>query len=523
MAKYRTMTALTLAMLLTAAGMGMAEAAPLGPSAPEGSGSTASAAPNAADPIPAAQSEAMQRDLGLSADGVQAQLDADADAGRIEGELSSSLGEAYAGTWLPKGSTTPSVGTTDPAQAGLIAASGAEPVLVGRSLNELDQVKAALDAKTAEAANPVRSWYVDPTSNTVVVESQDAAAAAELIRSSGADASAIRTVAVNAGYEPKDVTRGGDEFRRNVSGGYVLCSIGFAVDGGFVTAGHCGANGQNVQGFNGAELGTYRGSSFPGNDYAWVQTNGNWDVQANVNMYNGSAALVSGSDEAAVGASICRSGRTTGWRCGNVRAKNVTVNYSDGPVYGMTTTSACVEGGDSGGSFISGNQAQGVTSGGSGNCSSGGDSIFQPLQPILQKYGLRLKLQGGGGGGRSIIGLANKCIDVPNSDFADGKRLQLWDCNGSGAQKWDFVGDGTVRSGGKCMDVAWANTANGTAIQLANCSGNKAQQFTLSGAGDLVSILANKCVDVTGNNSASGTPLQLWECSGNPNQKWRLG
>ena len=254
-----------------------------------------------------------------------------------------------------------------------------------------------------------------------------------------------------------------------------------------------------------------------------MQTNGNWDVQANVNMYNGSAALVSGSDEAAVGASICRSGRTTGWRCGNVRAKNVTVNYSDGPVYGMTTTSACVEGGDSGGSFISGNQAQGVTSGGSGNCSSGGDSIFQPLQPILQKYGLRLKLQGGGGGGRSIIGLANKCIDVPNSDFADGKRLQLWDCNGSGAQKWDFVGDGTVRAGGKCMDVAWANTANGTAIQLANCSGNKAQQFTLSGAGDLVSILANKCVDVTGNNSASGTPLQLWECSGNPNQKWRLG
>jgi len=357
----------------------------------------------------------------------------------------------------------------------------------------------------------------------VVVESQDAAAADALIQKSGADVSAVRTLSVNAGYEPKDVTRGGDEFRRNVSGGYILCSIGFAVDGGFVTAGHCGANGQNVQGFNGGEMGTYRGSSFPGNDYAWVQTNGNWDVQANVNMYNGSAALVSGSDEAAVGASICRSGRTTGWRCGNIRAKNVTVNYSEGAVYGMTTTSACVEGGDSGGSFISGNQAQGVTSGGSGNCSSGGDSIFQPLQPILQKYGLRLKLQGGGGGGRSIIGLANKCIDVPNSDFADGKRLQLWDCNGSGAQKWDFAGDGTVRAGGKCMDVAWANTANGTAIQLANCSGNKAQQFTLSGAGDLVSILANKCVDVTGNNSASGTPLQLWECSGNPNQKWRLG
>lgn len=523
MAKYRTMTALTLAMLLTAAGVGMAQAVPVAPPGPESGESAASGTPSHGESIPPAQSAAMQRDLGLSLDGVQSQLAADAEAGRIESKLSASLGGSYAGTWLSKGSTTPLVGTTDQAQAALISASGAKPVLVGRSLNELDQVKAVLDTKTGEAAAAVRSWYVDPSSNTVVIESQDVAGAAALIEESGADASAIRTVRVSAGYEPRDVTRGGDEFRRNVSGGYVLCSIGFAVDGGFVTAGHCGANGQNVQGFNGAELGTYRGSTFPGNDYAWVQTNGNWDVQANVNNYNGGAVAVNGSNEAAVGASTCRSGRTTGWRCGNIKAKNVTVNYSDGPVYGMTTTSACVEGGDSGGSFISGNQAQGVTSGGSGNCTSGGDSLFQPLNPILQKYGLRLKLQGGGGGGRSIIGLANKCIDVPNSEFTDGKRLQLWDCNGTGAQKWDFAGDGTVRAGGKCMDAAGAGTANGTPVQLANCSGNKAQQFTLSGAGDLVSILANKCVDVTGNNSASGTQLQLWECSGNANQKWRLG
>jgi streptogrisin C len=73
------------------------------------------------------------------------------------------------------------------------------------------------------------------------------------------------------------------------------------------------------------------------------------------------------------------------------------------------------------------------------------------------------------------------------------------------------------------MDVAWANPADGTAVQLANCSGNAAQQFTLSGAGDLVSILANKCVDVPNSNSANGTQLQIWTCNGTSAQKWRVG
>jgi hypothetical protein len=48
------------------------------------------------------------------------------------------------------------------------------------------------------------------------------------------------------------------------------------------------------------------------------------------------------------------------------------------------------EPGDSGGSFISGDQAQGVTSGGSGDCSSGGTTFFQPVNEILSTFGLTL-------------------------------------------------------------------------------------------------------------------------------------
>jgi streptogrisin C len=56
----------------------------------------------------------------------------------------------------------------------------------------------------------------------------------------------------------------------------------------------------------------------------------------------------------------------------------------------------CAEPGDSGGSLLSGNQAQGVTSGGSGNCSSGGITYYQPVNEILQTYGLTLATSGGG-------------------------------------------------------------------------------------------------------------------------------
>jgi streptogrisin C len=114
-----------------------------------------------------------------------------------------------------------------------------------------------------------------------------------------------------------------------------------------------------------------------------------------VNNYAGGEVSVAGSTEAAVGASICRSGSTTGWHCGTISAKNQTVNYAQGSVSGLTRTNVCAEPGDSGGSWLSGNQAQGVTSGGSGNCTSGGTTYFQPVNEILSAYGLTLVTSGG--------------------------------------------------------------------------------------------------------------------------------
>jgi hypothetical protein len=73
------------------------------------------------------------------------------------------------------------------------------------------------------------------------------------------------------------------------------------------------------------------------------------------------------------------------------------------------------------------------------------------------------------------------------------------------------------------MDVAAGSTANGAAVQLYTCNGTGAQQFVLSAAGDLVNVRANKCVDIKDWNAADGAKLQIWDCAGSANQKWHKG
>jgi streptogrisin C len=313
--------------------------------------------------------------------------------------------------------------------------------------------------------------------------------------------------------------RGGDQY---VINGNTLCSIGFAVAGGFVSAGHCGGAGSPTLGYNNVAQGTFAASQFPGNDFSWIQTNSSWTPQPWVNNYSGGNVLVAGSADAAVGSSVCRSGRTTGWRCGTILGRDETVVYSQGAVSGLSRSNACAEPGDSGGSWISGNQAQGVTSGGTGNCTSGGTMWFQPVNEILGTYGLSLTTSGGSAGS-FVSNWNNKCIDVPNANFSDGVQLQMYGCNSTIAQRWTSTGGQLVAQNNKCMDVAWGSTANGAAIQIANCSGNAAQQFVLSAAGDLVNPQANKCLDITAWNGNDGAPLELWDCTGGANQKWRRG
>ncbi|MEV4056719.1 ricin-type beta-trefoil lectin domain protein [Amycolatopsis sp. NPDC049688] len=133
--------------------------------------------------------------------------------------------------------------------------------------------------------------------------------------------------------------------------------------------------------------------------------------------------------------------------------------------------------------------------------------------------------QGNGGGtGKTgpITGLGGKCIDVAGASSANGTAVQLYDCNGSGAQQWTVGTDGTLKALGKCLDVTGQSTADGAQLQLWDCGGTANQRWAATAAKDIVGTGSNKCVDATGNSSANGTRLQIWTCTGAANQKWNV-
>ncbi|MDA2809997.1 S1 family peptidase [Nocardiopsis sp. RSe5-2] len=334
------------------------------------------------------QLEAMQRDLGLSEAEAKELLDTEAEARDTDQALRSDLGEAFGGSWFDIESGTLTVAVTDASAADQVTAAGAEAEVVDNGQDELDAMIADLNAEGAELSEGIAGWYPDIRQDSVVITALEGeeAAAEEFAEAAGvpADAYTVETTK----DEPRlyaDVV-GGDAY--STGGG--RCSIGFATETGFVTAGHCGDAGTQVSSEDGSGTGTVTDAEFPGADMAAVETDDNWTPTPAVNDYEGGTVTVAGSEEAPEGASICRSGSTTGWHCGTVQAKNQSVSYPQGTVNGLTQTDVCAEPGDSGGSWLSDDQAQGVTSGGSGDCTSGGTTFFQPVNPILETYGVTL-------------------------------------------------------------------------------------------------------------------------------------
>ncbi|MFE9016241.1 alpha-lytic protease prodomain-containing protein [Streptomyces cyaneofuscatus] len=353
--------------------------------------SAASAAPTDSAELPASAAllSAMQRDLGLTEGQARTRLAQEKAATALEPQAQRAAGSAYGGSWFDSATGKLTVAVTDAGKAGAVRAAGAQTRIVEHSAAQLDATMKRIDALSAP--DGVASWRVDPATSRVVVNVVDSAQGDNDVRAFVAKARKAGPVTVERTAEAPQTfaagTVGGDPYYT----GNVRCSIGFSVHGGFVTAGHCGGTGQQVRGWDNSYIGNFQGSSFPGDDYAWVNVgSGWWTVPVVLGWGTVPDQLVRGSNEAPIGASICRSGSTTRWHCGRVLAKNETVNYSQGAVHQMTKTSVCAQGGDSGGSFISGDQAQGVTSGGWGNCSSGGETWYQPINEILNRYGLRL-------------------------------------------------------------------------------------------------------------------------------------
>ncbi|MEV6314848.1 S1 family peptidase [Streptomyces sp. NPDC051776] len=309
-------------------------------------------------------------------------------AGRLASTLGSDLGADSGGAYYDADAKKLVVNVVNEAAAEKVRAEGAEAKLVTHTLAQLDSVKDTLTEKgmtgTARA--------VDVRTNQVVVTADSTVKGAEL-------AELKKQVAAQDGKAVLKRSKG--RFTTRIAGGDAIwgsggrCSLGFNVtvngEPAFLTAGHCTeaiSSWSDSQG--GAEIATTTDGSFPDNDYGLATYTSEVDHPSEVNLYNGSTQAITQAGDATVGQQVQRSGSTTQVHDGEVTAVDASVTYPEGTVNGLIQTTVCAEPGDSGGSLFAGDTALGLTSGGSGDCSSGGETFFQPVPEALEVFGAQI-------------------------------------------------------------------------------------------------------------------------------------
>ncbi|HEY4849836.1 MAG TPA: ricin-type beta-trefoil lectin domain protein [Streptosporangiaceae bacterium] len=119
------------------------------------------------------------------------------------------------------------------------------------------------------------------------------------------------------------------------------------------------------------------------------------------------------------------------------------------------------------------------------------------------------------------LDLAGMCLDDRGNSSADGTTIQIWSCNGAGAQNWSIAG-GTIQVHGRCLATAGAGTASRTMAVLAACTGATSQQWQVGTGAALVNVGSGMCLDDPYSSTGNGTALWIFACHGAPNQKWTL-
>jgi type 1 glutamine amidotransferase len=137
---------------------------------------------------------------------------------------------------------------------------------------------------------------------------------------------------------------------------------------------------------------------------------------------------------------------------------------------------------------------------------------------------VRIKELGGPPSGTGpVVGFANKCLDVNGGAGADGTKIQLWTCNGSGAQNWQISGQVWRNpQSGKCLDVSGGGTANGTKVQLWTCNGSGAQNWVANADRTVRNPQSGRCLDVSEVKSTDGQQIHIWDCLAAANQLWTV-
>ncbi|MEU4142503.1 S1 family peptidase [Streptomyces parvulus] len=375
-----------------------------------------------------------------------------ADASDLASRLAGMLGDAFAGSYYDTGDQQLVVNVVagDDNQVVVEAKkAGADVREVDNSMGELRGGATTLRSK---AAIPGTSWAIDPRTNKILVTADSTVTGEKWDRLESTVqglGSGMATLKKSAGTF-RTFASGGDAI---FGGGGARCSLGFNVTAGdgapaFLTAGHCGVAAEQWSDAQGGQpIGTVDQAVFPGEgDFALVRYDDPaTEAPSEVNLGDQTVPIAQAAD-ATVGQQVFRMGSTTGLADGQVLGLDATVNYPEGTVAGLIQTDVCAEPGDSGGSlFTQDGQAIGLTSGGSGDCTAGGETFFQPVTTALEAVGATLGGDAAGGAGDQAGG------EGAGGDAGAG------DGSGTGEEGVgtgeDGVGDGTGAGGEAGSDL----------------------------------------------------------------------
>ncbi|MFE1585456.1 S1 family peptidase [Streptomyces sp. NPDC058737] len=327
-----------------------------------------------------------------------------ADASDLASRLAGLLGDTFAGSYYDSGAQQLVVNVVPGDDNQVVVQAKKAGAQVREVDNSMSELRSGARTLKSEASIPGTSWAIDPRTNKILVTADSTVTGDRWDRLESTVkglGDGMATVRKSAGTF-KTFASGGDA----IFGGGARCSLGFNVTSGdgspaFLTAGHCGvAADQWSDAQGGRPIATVDQAVFPGQgDFALVTYDDPaTDAPSEVNL--GDQTLpISRAAEATVGQEVFRMGSTTGLADGQVLGLDATVNYPEGTVTGLIQTDVCAEPGDSGGSlFTRDGLAIGLTSGGSGDCTVGGETFFQPVTTALEAVGATLGDEGAGAG-----------------------------------------------------------------------------------------------------------------------------
>jgi streptogrisin D len=371
-----------------------------------------------------------------------------ADASDLAAQLPDLLGDAFAGSYYDAGRQQLVVNVVPGDNNDVIVRAEKAGAAVREVDNSIAELKAGAQTLRKRATVPGTAWAVDPRTNRILVTADRTVTGEKWNRLESAVRSlgpGMATLQKSAGTF-KTFVSGGDA----VFGGGARCSLGFNVtasDGSpaFLTAGHCGvAADQWSEAPDGQPIATVDQAVFPGaGDFALVRYDDpGTEAPSEVNA-GGQTVLISRAAEATVGQQVFRMGSTTGLNDGQVLGLDATVNYPEGTVTGLIQTNVCAEPGDSGGSlFTRDGLAIGLTSGGSGDCTSGGETFFQPVTTALEATGATLGASGAAGGEEQGAGQEEGGGQAGGADPGAGADDEVGADDASGAGSGDRPGTG---------------------------------------------------------------------------------